>query len=77
MIADLPPLEVPSVAGLRAELLQREVNDLRAANAEMRTALRIVLDELTPGHRPYSTDSYLPEHLVSVVRRALATGGRP
>jgi hypothetical protein len=75
MIADLIP---PGHSdGLRAELLQREVDDLRAANAEMRLALLTVLNEVTAGHRPYSMDSYLPEHLVSVVRRALATGGRP
>lgn len=73
-IADLIP---PGHSdGLRAELLQREVYDLRAANAEMCRALRLVLSELTGPDRPYSTDSYLPERFVAAMRRALATGER-
>lgn len=36
-------------------------------------ALRAILAEVTPGTRPYSTDSYLPDHLVNTARLALAT----
>ena len=35
-------------------------------------ALRAILAELTPGHRSYSGDSYLPDHLVNTARLALA-----
>lgn len=34
-------------------------------------ALRAILAEVTPGNRPYSGDSYLPEHLVEFARTAL------
>ena len=34
--------------------------------------LRAILAELTPGVRPYSGDSYLPDHLVDAARLALA-----
>lgn len=76
--ADLPPLagtaaetpESPRAAGL-----QREIDGLRAANLEMRLALQRVLDEVTPGVRPLSTDSYLPETIVAAVRRAATIGG--
>lgn len=34
-------------------------------------ALRAILAEVTPGQRPYSTDSYLPDHLVNAARAAL------
>lgn len=34
-------------------------------------ALRQILAEVTPGIRPYSTDSYLPSHLVDLAQRAL------
>lgn len=35
-------------------------------------ALRSILNEVTPGTRPYSGDSYLPHHLVDVAVAALA-----
>ncbi len=35
-------------------------------------ALRQILTEVTPGQRPYSTDSYLPDHLVQAAQTALA-----
>ena len=35
------------------------------------SALRAILAEVTPYQRPYSTDSYLPEHLVQAARAAL------
>lgn len=35
-------------------------------------ALRQILTEVTPGQRPYSTDSYLPDHLVQAAQSALA-----
>lgn len=34
-------------------------------------ALRAILAELTPGTRPYSGDSYLPDHLIDAARLAL------
>jgi hypothetical protein len=34
--------------------------------------LRAVLAEVTPGQRPYSSDSYLPDHLIEAARTALA-----
>ena len=36
-------------------------------------ALRAILAELTPGIRPHSGDSYLPDHIVQAARLALAT----
>jgi len=35
-------------------------------------ALRQILTEVTPGQRPYSTDSYLPAHLVQAAQTAIA-----
>lgn len=35
-------------------------------------ALRAILAEVTPGQRPYSSDSYLPDHMVEAARAALA-----
>lgn len=34
-------------------------------------ALRAILAEVTPGTRPYSTDSYLPDYLVKQAQQAL------
>lgn len=77
-LADLPPLagtaaETPDSP--RAAGLQREIDALRAANLEMRLALQRVLDEVTPGVRPLSTDSYLPDTIIAAVRRAATIGG--
>ena len=35
-------------------------------------ALRAILQEVAPGKRPFSGDSYLPDHLVQAARLALA-----
>jgi len=35
--------------------------------------LRAILAEVTPGQRPYSSDSYLPDHLVEAAQAALAS----
>lgn len=34
--------------------------------------LRAILGEVTPGTRPFSSDSYLPDHLIDQARAALA-----
>lgn len=39
-------------------------------------ALRAILAELTPGNRPFSSDSYLPDHLLDQARAALAEHDR-
>ena len=36
-------------------------------------ALRLILNEVTPGIRPYSSDSWLPDHLINAARAALET----
>lgn len=43
---------------------------------ELVEALQAIVAECSPGQRPYSTDSYLPEHLLEQARAALskATG---
>lgn len=45
--------------------------ELAADNARLREALQAILDEVTPGLVPYSSDSYLPAHLVEQARAAL------
>ena len=45
----------------------------------LETILRTILAEVTPGTRPFSTDSYLPDHLVQAAQVALdgnSLGGR-
>jgi len=77
-LADLPRLaDSPQAAadGFRAALLQRDREQLERANRVMRDALQAVLDEIDGPQRPYSTDSYLPAHIVEQVRRALILGG--
>ena len=39
-------------------------------------ALRQILAEVSPGQRPYSSDSYLPEHLIEGARAALASASQ-
>jgi hypothetical protein len=51
--------------------LAKEVRDLRDQKAELLSALRAVFAEVTPGERPYSSDSYLPENIVVQVRSAI------
>lgn len=41
-------------------------------NASLATVLRSILSEVTPGIRPFSSDSYLPDHLIDQARAALA-----
>ena len=36
-------------------------------------ALRAILAEVTPGQRPYSGDSYLPDHLIEAAHAALTS----
>lgn len=36
------------------------------------SALQAVLAEVTPGVRPFSTDSWLPEHIIKQARNAVA-----
>jgi len=38
----------------------------------LETALRAIMAEVTPGIRPYSTDSWLPDHLIEAAQAALA-----
>lgn len=38
----------------------------------LETVLRAILAEVTPGQRPYSGDSYLPDHLIESAQAALA-----
>jgi len=38
----------------------------------LETVLRAILAEVTPGQRPYSSDSYLPGHLIEAAQTALA-----
>ncbi len=35
------------------------------------STLRSILAEVTPGQRPYSSDSYLPDHLIQAAQAAL------
>jgi hypothetical protein len=37
----------------------------------LETTLRAILAEVTQGSRPYSSDSYLPDHLVKAAQAAL------
>ncbi|MCF8211993.1 MAG: hypothetical protein K9K38_21700 [Rhodoferax sp.] len=37
------------------------------------SALRAILLEVTPGERPFSSDSFLPSHLVEAAKLALDT----
>ena len=37
----------------------------------LETVLRAILAEVTPGQRPYSGDSYLPDHLIEAAQTAL------
>ena len=48
------------------------VNTPTTPNAgTLETILRAILAEVTPGNRPYSSDSYLPDHLVKAAQAAL------
>ena len=41
------------------------------ATLQLMDALQQILKEVTPGNRPYSSDSYLPQHLVELAQKAL------
>jgi hypothetical protein len=58
--ADLPHTPAPKAAPPRATPSAIEI------------ALRSIISEVTPGTRPFSTDSSLPAHLVDTARAALA-----
>lgn len=77
-LADLPRFaDSPQAAadGFRAELLQRDREQLERTNRVLADALRAVLAEVDGPGRPYSGDSYLPPHIVEQARRALTLGG--
>lgn len=66
-----------TATGFRADLLQQAqqaVAQLGGANRLLCDALRAVLDEVDGHKRPYSTDSYLPRHIVEQVRQSLIHG---
>lgn len=42
-----------------------------AKNPTIEAALRAILSEVQPGQRPYSSDSYLPAHLIEQAQAAL------
>jgi len=46
------------------EALRAEVERLKSENARIREALQAIVDEVSDGLVPYSSDSYLPAHLV-------------
>ncbi len=47
------------------------LNFSATAGNSMAAALRCILSEIEPGERPYSADSYLPQHLAEMARKAL------
>ena len=48
-------------------------NSPRTTPGAIEAALRAIISEVTPGYRPFfSSDSYLPAHLVDAARAALA-----
>lgn len=47
------------------------VNTITPAAGTLETILRAILVEVTPGNRPYSSDSYLPDHLVEAAQAVL------
>lgn len=48
------------------------VNTPTPKTGTLETILRAILAEVTPGQRPYSSDSYLPDHLIDAAQAALA-----
>lgn len=53
------------------EALRAEVDVLKSENARLREALQAIVDEVSDGLVPYSSDSYLPAHLVEQARAVL------
>jgi beta-phosphoglucomutase-like phosphatase (HAD superfamily) len=79
-VVHVPGPEQPAaeVEALRAErdALKAENARLREALDELLEALQAIVDEVSDGLIPYSSDSYLPAHLVEQARAALAKGGK-
>lgn len=52
------------------------MTDITLGTSAQKTAiaevLRAILAEVTPGQRPYSSESYLPGHMVELARLALS-----
>ena len=46
-------------------------NSEAQAVSALAAAVMAILVEVSPGHRPHSSDSYLPQHLVDAARVAL------
>ena len=42
----------------------------------LETVLRSILAEVSPGRRPFSSDSFLPDHLIDAARAALVDDGQ-
>lgn len=69
---DNPSPEVLLIHAMHAlEELQAEVDVLKAESARLRDALQAIVGEVSDGLVPYSSDSYLPAHLVEQARAAL------
>lgn len=56
---------------------QYEQDILMAAAPDLLAALAAIVEEADGTSRPYSTDSYLPPHLVHAARVAIANATRP
>lgn len=56
--------------------LAQEVRTLRHQKAALLSTLRAVAAEVSAGERPQSTDSYLPENIVTQVRVAVEKAER-
>lgn len=59
------------------KLAEAYLNVLKAENARLREALQAIVDEVSYGLVPYSSDSYLPAHLVEQARAALTNNSGP
>jgi len=61
----------PDAQAAEIEALRAEVDVLKSENARLREALQAIVDEVSDGLVPYSSDSYLPAHLVEQARAVL------
>jgi hypothetical protein len=77
-VAHLIAAQSAEIEALRAErdALKAENARLREALDELLEALQAIVDEVSDGLIPYSSDSYLPAHLVEQARAALAQEAR-
>lgn len=65
-----PPIDrKKSMCGFQSHTGAETMANIATSAAD---ALRQILQEITPGTRPYSSDSFLPDHLVNAARRALS-----